>query len=218
MTSNQISYWANVEKERNNRRLEEISDYTAKENARHNAAYEAETKRHNEETEKYGYSTLAETNRHNLAIESISEQEAETKRQQQIAQNDYWDRMAEISALEAEAQLRNADINAINAVTRAREVDQNFIVDLLTVRTGQKNAATARYSAQTANLEAINHERQVDLESKKVNLQAEETASRIQRNKVQNVVDVISTVVSLVSVGKSALSRLTSPFQYSLFR
>lgn len=217
MTSNQISYWANKEKERNNRKLEEINEYTAQENARHNKAYEEETKRHNEETEKYGYSTLAETNRHNLAIESISAQEAETKRIQQIAQNQYWEAMAEVSAREAAATERNADINAINAVTRAQEVQNNYVLGLMNAETAQKNASTARYQAQTEELRRLNSERETDLKVRMSNYEIEDLQSQQQRRKVQNVTDVIDSVSGLLRVGKDFVSGLGTRLQYSLF-
>lgn len=201
MTSNQISYWANQEKERNNRELEKISEYTARENARHNQAYEEETKRHNLETEKYGYSTLAETNRHNLAIESISLQEAETKKQQQIAQNLYWENMAEISAREAEAQLRNAEINAINAATRAREVEYNNVINLMNADINARNASV--------------NEQNVMINMGKLKVEQEQSKAKISdyesqrtRRTVQNVmdvakggIDVVQDVIGLVTSG-----------------
>lgn len=191
MTSNQISYWANKEKERNNRELEKISEYTARENARHNKAYEDETKRHNEETEKYGYSTLAETNRHNLAIESISAQEAETKRQQQIAQNVYWENMAEISAKEAEAQLRNAEINAINAATRAKEVEYNNVVNMLNAGINERNARSNEQNVMI-NMGKLKVEQDVG------NARVEDYKSQKTRRTVQNIVDSVSTGVDTI--------------------
>lgn len=191
MTSNQISYWANKEKERNNRELEKISEYTARENARHNQAYEDETKRHNLETEKYGYSTLAETNRHNLAVESISAQEAETKRQQQIAQNLYWEQMADISAREAEAQLRNAEINAMNAETRAREVEYNNVVNLMNAGVNDRNARV--------------NEQNVMINMGKLKVEQDVGAARVSdyesqktRRTVQNITDAVSHGIDAV--------------------
>lgn len=211
MTSNQISYWANKEKERNNRELERISQFTAQENARHNQAYEEETRRHNEETEKYGYSTLAETNRHNLAIESISAQEAETKRQQQIAQNLYWEEMAAISAKEAEAQLRNAEINAINAATRAKEVEYNNVVNLMNAGINERKVRTDEQNVMI-NMGKMNIDRDV------ADARIADYESQGKRRKVQNVVevakagtDVVGTVANFIGLGKGAFNSMFSP-------